>query len=41
MKTVWIKQGFGGLMTPDADNSPDWVVGDLDEVCTRYTVKGE
>ena len=36
MKTVWIKQGFGGLMTPDADNSPDWVVGDLDEVCKLF-----
>lgn len=32
MKTVWIKQGFGGLAMPDTDNSPDWAVDNLDEV---------
>ena len=32
MKTVWIRQGFGGLAIPDTDNSSDWAVDNLDEV---------
>lgn len=32
MKTVWIRQGFGGFAIPDTDNSPDWAVDNLDEV---------
>jgi len=32
MKTIWIKQGFGGLATPSNEmETPDYIVNDLDE----------
>ena len=36
MKTVWIRQGFGGLAIPDTDNSPDCAVDNLYEVCELF-----
>ena len=35
MKTIWVKQGFGGLSTPRTpEETPDFTVGNLSELCS-------
>ena len=37
MKTVWIRQGFGGLSDPArSPEQPDWIVNDLDELVKLF-----
>lgn len=37
MKTVWIRQGFGGLSDPArSPEQPDWIVNDLDEIVKLF-----
>jgi len=37
MKTIWVRQGFGGLSTPKSEaETPDFIVYDLDEVCELF-----
>lgn len=38
MKTVWVKQGFGGIQIPKSkDYEPDYIIHDLDELINIFT----
>lgn len=36
MKTVWVKQGFGGLQTPLPEAAPDYIIDDISEIVNIF-----